>query len=123
MAFLTPTEVQGFADFTTGYFLTDTCDILRSGTTWDTQGGNSSGYSVHQSGVPCCVISQSGSMLFSENQEVGKAQFTILLPKGTDVKTDDRIHVGTTYYEVIDPLDPSTYEAVRKVIAQRFGQG
>jgi hypothetical protein len=124
MVFLNTAELQSFADFATGYFMTDTCDILRRGTTtWNAQGGNSSDYAVIQSASPCCVISQSGTELFSENQEVGKAMFLIVLPKGTDIKTKDRIHVGTIYYEVIDALDPSTFEIVRKVTAQRFGKG
>jgi hypothetical protein len=123
MSFLTSTDLQAFADFATGYFMRDTCDILRKGTTWNAQGGNSADYTAIQSGVPCCAISQGGSEMFSENQEVGKAMFLIVLPKGTDVKTKDRIHIGTLYYDVINALDPSTFEVVRKVTAQRFGKG
>jgi hypothetical protein len=101
--------------------LKDTCEILRKTQVQVASGGFNTTYPVVYSDIPCAVMGGgSPQESFISGQEVGFIPKMILLPKGQDVLGTDRIRVnGTVVYHVIDPIDPTSYEVVRRVQTRR----
>ena len=108
----------------------DTCTIYRlpvgASRTKDGRGGYTDGYQSQATGVPCAVLDDGlgAQELYQLGQLRGRITKTIVLPAGTDVRDKDKLEVnGAVYYEVLDAVDPTSYEVLRRVIVLRLGQG
>lgn len=109
---------------------TDTCTIWRipagASRTKDGRGGYTDGFSASATGVPCAVLDDGigAQEPFQLGQARGRIPKTIALPAFTDIRDKDKIETSAgIYYEVLDAVDPTSYEVIRRVIVLRLGQG
>jgi hypothetical protein len=123
MSIFTDSDLQDFGLLAQDLAFKDTCDILRNTPVVDDQGGSSPGeYVAHNiDPIPCAVIDdQAPRPLVQAQQMVARITKTIMMPRLTDVLRTDKIKVnGTDMYIILDLLDPTTYEVVRRVVVLR----
>ena len=130
MPLLSTPELQAYSDIAVKFLFDDTCLILRNSGVADGNAGYKSSPAdwppTTQTPIPCAVLDNGAAMqqLLEANQ-FGKVQKLVLLPRGTDVKDNDRIQTlsNNVYYKVIAANDPQSYEVVRRATVQRFGSG
>lgn len=116
MTILTDSDLQDLSDMATELALTDTGSILRETLVDDGQGGSSRTWPVVFTS-PCAVV----DILFKPleplvaEQVAGEEKKMLLFPRQTAIRGNDRVTVKGTTYRVIEPLDPTTYEVLRRV--------
>lgn len=116
MTILTDTDLQDLSDMATELALTDTGYILRETLVDDGQGGSSRTWPVVFTSW-CAVV----DILFKPleplvaEQVAGEEKKMLLFPRQTAIRGNDRVTVKGTTYRVIEPLDPTTYEVLRRV--------
>ncbi len=121
MAFLTAADLQSFSDLALDLFMTDTASIMRHTRVPDSSGGDTSTTGTPVATSPCAVLDllRLPQERVVGDQLAGKVLKHILFPRGADVQTDDRVIVANVTYFVIDPVGPSTFEAVRLALVSR----
>src|SRR6184192_1079795 len=123
MAILDESDLQDLGDLAIELVCKDTCSILRNTRVRTPSGGYTDTWQPPiATGVPCAIVN-SGAPLerVIGQQVVGEITQKCLLPKGQDVLGNDRVLVnGLTTYRVIDLLDPTTYEVLRRVLVERL---
>jgi hypothetical protein len=125
-AIFTESYKQRLADWTQDAFYTDTCDILREVDVQRASGGRDVTWpAVNSQPIPCALIEEKRLPVEMDiaAQEQGQTRFRVYMPRGTDVRGTDRLHIpsgstGITYH-IVEPLDPSTLEISRRVIVRR----
>lgn len=117
MGIFTAGELDQLAELQEESFIA-ACDIVR-----DTRASNGAGGFVLTpvtvgDDVPCRV----SPMSLTRAEAITGRKFTdtlpwqIALPKGTDVRNQDRLTVGGVTYEVLTIWGPGTYQTVTKAI-------
>ena len=119
MPIVSSTELQTLSDWLTPAILTDSCAIQRENTaggtsTWQTVTGLAS--------VPCAIVGPNMDEKDVANEVTGAVLKRVLMPRGTDVRSPDRLLIGGVTYRVYDIKEPSTYEVLRRVTVTRFPQ-
>ena len=120
MTILTDSDLQDLSDMATDLALTDTASILRESDVDDGQGGSTRTW-ITAFTSPCVVVDilfKPIEPLIAEQVE-GEVRKMILFPRQTDVHGPDRVVVKGTTYRVVEPLDPTTYEVLRRVVVVR----
>jgi hypothetical protein len=125
-AIFTEKYKQSLANWMEDVLMTDTCDILRDIGTQRPSGGRDENWQpVNIKPIPCALIDEKRLPVEMDiaAQEQGQTRFRAYLPRGTDVRGTDRLHipsgaVGITYH-IVEPLDPSTLEISRRVVVRR----
>jgi hypothetical protein len=114
MTILPTTEQQRLSDWLAATLLTDTCAVQREvNSVYTTVSG--------MGAVPCMVTGEQYTGPMSD-ETAGADLKVILMPKGTDVRSPDRLIINSIKYKVFDVKEPRTVEILRKVIAARFPQ-
>lgn len=107
-------ELQTLSDWMTANVLTDSCAIQREvNSVWTTVTGLEA--------VPCAITgaAYTGPM---PDETKGADLKTVLMPRNTDVRSPDRLAIGSIKYRVFDVKEPNTYEVLRRVTVVRFPQ-
>ncbi len=117
MAIFTDADLAGYGQVIQDLVMSDTCDVLRATSTQDTQGGKTGVTWPILSTVPCVLVNvqRAPKELVDDTQLVSAVIKIAMLPRHTDVKTQDRLRIAGVVHRVIAPLDPVTYEVVRRV--------
>lgn len=121
MTLIASTDLQVLSDMATTLALVETASILRETDIDDGQGGMTRSW-VTQFTSPCAVVDipfKPAEPVIAE-QVVGEVKKMLLFPRRTDVRGNDRVTVGSITYRVIEPLDPTTYEVLRRVVSIRL---
>jgi hypothetical protein len=128
MSIVSDADLQSYSDLAAELALKDTCEILSQPSGTDTWGGGdetSEEWDVSAS-VRCAVIDAGGMPIQATvaQQESARMQKIILFPRGTEVTGANRVRVvGGDTYEVVDVIDPTSYEVVRRVCGNRVEVG
>lgn len=119
MALFTDEDMQIFADLGADLALKDDCDILRkSNGLPDASGGHKPTWLVAET-VKCAVLDYSSlESVPVAGQVAPRLSKTILLPRGTDVRDNDRLQVSGVLYTITNIPDPTSYEVFRRVHVQ-----
>ena len=116
MTLISVSDLQDLSDMATELALVDTAHVLRWSQVDDGQGGETLTW-VEAFTSPCAVV----DILFKPlepmvaEQVAGEEKKMLLFPRLTSVRGNDRVVVNGTTYRVIEPLDPTTYEVLRRV--------
>lgn len=108
-------ELQTISDWMSANVLTDTCAIQREvNSVWTTVTG--------MGAVPCLLSQPESYEKDISNEQTGAVMKKLLLPRGTDVRSPDRLVIGGINYRVFALREPETYEILRRVLIVRFPQ-
>lgn len=123
MSIFTDSDLADFGALAIDLAFKDSCEIMRATTVRDDQNGLDSGawpWPVHET-VPCVVIDDLAPRLsVVAEQTTGRTTKDIMLPRLTDVILTDKLRInGTDLYDIVDLLDPISYEVVRRVVCLR----
>lgn len=107
--------LRGYANLA----LPDSCIVQRPNRVSDGEGGYTLGTPTTVATVACRVSPLGNAAQESVIGEAVRAvaQYVVHLPAETDVRSDDRLVVGSRTFEVVEPLRRS-YEVIRRVIAR-----
>jgi head-tail adaptor len=101
----------------TDQHLDQLADVTRP-TDTNTSEGPVTTYPVVQADVPCSVAP--GGRMPIETAAAGgtiaASTWVLSLPRGTDVRAQDRIVVGSRTFQVVGPRSPRTYELQADVV-------
>ena len=105
-------ELQTISDWMSANMLNDTCAIQREvNSVWTTQ-----------MTVPCLLSQPDSYEMTIANEQTGAVMKRLLLPRGTDVRSPDRLMIGGITYRVFALREPETYEILRRVLIVRYPQ-
>lgn len=119
MALFTDEDMQAFADLGEELALKDDCDILRKSNGYpDASGGHKPTWPTVET-VKCAVLDHSSlESVPVAGQVAPRLAKKILLPRGTDVRDNDRLQVNGVLYTITNIPDPTSYEVFRRVHVQ-----
>ncbi|MBA2678279.1 MAG: head-tail adaptor protein [Ktedonobacteraceae bacterium] len=119
MPIFTDGDLADFATLAGDLVLKDSCEVLRATKVSDGQGGTTTVWQTVMTVLGAVVDAGSSAGSVQEivrgQQVTARLRKTILLPRGTAVKGDDRIRALGVTYEIVDLQDPSSYEVLRRV--------
>lgn len=105
-------ELQTLSDWFSANMLNDSCQIQREvNSVWTTQ-----------TTVPCSISNPDTYEKDIANEQTGAVMKRVLMPRGTDVRSPDRLVIGGINYRVFAIREPNTYEILRRVLVVRFPQ-
>lgn len=121
MTLFTDADLADFGALAVDLALKDDCEILRETSESTDAGGGSSGSETTFATVKCAVIDsgQSPTEQVMAQQLEGRVIKQILLPRLTAIRKSDILRVSGTRYHIIDSLDPTSYEVLRRVSVWR----
>jgi hypothetical protein len=115
-AILSDAQLQRMSDLIFSLAGKDTATIRREIFTDDGQGGRTSTWQDVDS-QPCILTAQPANReVMLAGQAIGRVYKSCLLPRHTD---EDVLVIAGITYKVLDILDPTTYEAARRVVVER----
>jgi hypothetical protein len=118
-AILSDAQLQRMSDLIFSLAGKDTATIRREIFTDDGQGGRTSTWQDVDS-QPCILTAQPANReVMLAGQAIGRVYKSCLLPRHTDVRDEDVLVIAGITYKVLDILDPTTYEAARRVVVER----
>jgi head-tail adaptor len=98
--------------------LPDTAQVRRATRTSDGMGGTIDTWTTVA--TVACRVSPSHNTPTEQaiaNQVRGRVLWTLTLPAGTSVRSDDRVLVGSRTFEVLGVLAPRSYELATRIVA------
>lgn len=121
MSIFSDSDLQDFSDLAQDLGMKDTADILRNNPTTDEGGGSGPDNYEPAFSSPCMVID---AVIRAEERAVADQYINsvvkkVIFPRLTDVRSDDRIVWKSDTYEVVGLFDPTTFEAIRRVMISR----
>jgi hypothetical protein len=121
MPILSDQKMAQFSNWIERNVLKDDGTILRVSTGAQTPSGGRTGAYTPLPGTVKCAILNAGSPgeQAVAAQQVGSVTQLALLPKGTDIRGNDRLQVKGITYHVIEPYGPTTYDVAQRVLVRR----
>lgn len=119
MALFTDADLQAFSDLAMDLGGKDTAQILRNMPVQDDQGGGSEDNWQPVGDPVQCMVVDGGNAPMEQavaQQYIGRTLKKVFLPRNTDVKNTDRMVIAGITYEVAGTFDPTSFEALRRVM-------
>lgn len=120
VAILSDADLTRLSDWVVRLLLKDDCVRLRTTRVQKPSGGWTN-TETQLPVVKSAVLDAGSPSDVVTSDQIGSSVIVkrVLLPRGTDVQTDDLLQIAGETYHVIGLFDPSSYEVARRVLVRR----
>lgn len=117
MGIISESDLQELGDLAGELLFNSVCEILTPASSGGDGMGGESATTYSTTATVACAVVDDGSLQgrFIADQFVGNTNKQVLLPRKTAISLNQRIRCDNVTYEVVDVLDPTSYEVIRRV--------